>query len=157
MTKPPTSNLPIGYWLKQADKLITEHINRVQAANGVSRFEWQVLNLLHEAGATSRESLFETMRTFVDASSLHTILNRLIENGWVKQGDGAQGVANFQLTDDGRRHHGVILAAQKQAREKMMQGISEEDYATVIRVLQRLVGNLKQGETRPDGIRNRSA
>jgi len=61
-------NLPIGYWLKQADNLITQHINRVQAANGVSRFEWQVRNLLYEAGAASRERLFETMRTFVDAS-----------------------------------------------------------------------------------------
>jgi hypothetical protein len=36
VTKP---NLPIGYWLKQADKLLTEKINEVQAANGVSRFE----------------------------------------------------------------------------------------------------------------------
>jgi hypothetical protein len=47
----------------------------VQAAKGVSRFEWQVLNLLHEAGEASRERLFETMRTFVDASGLDTILN----------------------------------------------------------------------------------
>jgi len=108
------------------------------------RFEWQVLNLLYEAGEASRERIFETMRAFVDASGLDTILNRLVENGWVRQNDGAEGVANFQLTDDGRSHHGVILAAQKQAREKVMQGISEDDYATVIRVLQRIVSNLKE-------------
>ncbi len=110
----------------------------------MSRFEWQVLNLLHEASEASRERLFETMRTFVDASGLDMILKRLVENGCVKQGDSKQGVANFQPTDDGRRHHGVILAAQKQAREKLMQGISEDEYATVIRVLQRIVINLQQ-------------
>lgn len=40
----PNPHRFIGYyWLKQADKLIIEHINRIQTANGVSRFEWQVL------------------------------------------------------------------------------------------------------------------
>jgi len=62
---------------------------------------------------------------------------------WVlKNDDGTQGVANFQLTDDGRRHHGIILTAQKQARERVVQGISEEEYTTVIRVLQRIISNL---------------
>jgi DNA-binding MarR family transcriptional regulator len=117
MPKRPPLNLPIGYWLKRADNLITEHINRVQAANGVSRFEWQVLNLLLETGEASRERLFETMRTFVDASGLDTILDRIIENGWVKQDEDAQGAANFQLTEDGRRHHGSFWQ-RRSRREK---------------------------------------
>jgi len=79
MNKINELKLPIGYWLNQADNPITEHINRVQAANGVSRFEWQVLNLLYEVGGASRERLFETMRRFVDASHPDTILNRLVK------------------------------------------------------------------------------
>lgn len=45
-TKP---NLPIGYWLKHTDEMLTKHINDVQTANGVSRSQWQVLNAIHES------------------------------------------------------------------------------------------------------------
>jgi hypothetical protein len=47
---PPKANLPIGYWLKHTDELLTKHINNVQTANGVSRSPWQVLNSLYESG-----------------------------------------------------------------------------------------------------------
>jgi hypothetical protein len=37
MTQSAKPHLPIGYWLKHTDEVITKHINRVQLANGVSR------------------------------------------------------------------------------------------------------------------------
>jgi hypothetical protein len=52
---------PIGYWLKEADRLITERVNAVQAANGVTRTQWQVLNMLHEGD--SRQSRASANRT----------------------------------------------------------------------------------------------
>ena len=50
-------NLPIGYWLKQVDKLITEQIDQAQAVHGVYRTEWQILNLLRENGRDTRETI----------------------------------------------------------------------------------------------------
>jgi DNA-binding MarR family transcriptional regulator len=144
MTQVPKPGLPIGYWLKRADNLLTERINEVQTANGVSRSDWQVLNLLNDSGSASKERIFETMRTFVDAPSLDDILTRLMGRGWVEPGgvtDG--GTAAFQLTEAGRRQHAVILATQKEVRQRAMQGISQEEYTTVIRVLQRIVSNLE--------------
>jgi DNA-binding MarR family transcriptional regulator len=136
-------NQPIGYWLKQADNLLTEQINSGQAANRVSRFDWQVLNLLNELGRAGRKRLFETMRTFVDEPDFEEILTGLIERGWVEHSEASQsGMEEFQLAEAGRRQHAVILATQKEVRERAMQGISEEEYATVIRVLQRIVKNL---------------
>ncbi len=140
VTKP---KLPIGYWLKQADNLLTEQINKAQAANGVSRFDWQVLNMLKETGSASRERIVETMRAFVDAHNFDEIMTRLIARGWVEQSKVSKtDTEEFQLTEDGRHQHEVIFAVQKKVRERAMQGISEEEYTTVIRVLQRIVSNL---------------
>ena len=55
----------------------------MQTANGVSRTDWQVLNMLYEAGGASKERLFETMRTFVDAAGLDEIIARLTNRGWI--------------------------------------------------------------------------
>jgi DNA-binding MarR family transcriptional regulator len=137
--------LPIGYWLKQTDNAITAYANKVQQANGVSRAEWQVLNLLNDAGSASRDHIFEIMQTFVDAAGLDAIIARLDTLGWIEQLHAEdQRPAEFQLTAEGRQHHGTILVTQKEAREQTMQGISEADYATVIRVLQQIVHNLTE-------------
>ena len=40
-----TKHKPIGYWLKHADNVITEHLDRVLSENGFTRSRWQVLNM----------------------------------------------------------------------------------------------------------------
>jgi hypothetical protein len=85
MTQATKPELPIGYWLKRADNLLTEQINKAQAAHGVSRSDWQALNKLNERGSASKERILESMRTFVDAPSLDEIITRLIGRGWVEQ------------------------------------------------------------------------
>ncbi|MCI0422953.1 MAG: hypothetical protein L0312_27630, partial [Acidobacteria bacterium] len=60
-----------------------------------------------------------------------------------QSGVSKHGTEEFQRTEEGRRQHGVILATQKEVRQRAMQGIGEEEYATVIRVLQRMVSNLE--------------
>ena len=136
---------PIGYWLKRADTLLTEQIDKAQAANGVSRFDWQVLNMLNEMGSASKERIFESMLAFVDAPGVDEIVTRLVGRGWAEQSEiSKQGTVEFQLTEEGRRQHGVILATQKEVRQRAMQGISEEEYATVVQVLKRIVNNLRE-------------
>lgn len=143
MTQDMKPKLPIGYWLKQTDNLLTEQINKAHATYGVSRSDWQVLNILKEIGSASEDRVFETMRTFIDTSDLHEILTRLMERGWVEHRKVSNtDVEEFQLTEAGQHQHEVILATQKEVRQQAMQGISQEEYASVIRVLQRIVSNL---------------
>ncbi len=134
-------HLPIGYWLKRADSLITEQVNNVQAANNVTRTDWQIINTLYEVGQVSKEQLFDVMHVFVDVVQLEQILADLIERGWVTASE--NGVVTYQLSDNGRRQHSQILTAQQEIRLWTMQGISEADYATVMRVLQQMVVNLE--------------
>lgn len=138
MTQDARPQLPIGYWIKQADNTLTAQINAAQSAHGISRPEWQILNTLKETGGVGREQIFETMRTFVDSPSFAELLRRLGERGWIEQ----QASAEYQLTEEGRRQYDAIFATQKEVRQRAMQGISEAEYTTAVRVLQRIVINL---------------
>ena len=145
MSKVTMPDLPIGYWLKETDNLLTKHVNRVHKANGITRFEWQVLNMLSQTGGSDRDSIFGIMRTFIEDAELDKILNRFMGLGWIEQFSVADSPeANFRLTENGRAQHKLILATQKEARKKIMQGIDETDYATTLRVLQQMVDNLRQ-------------
>jgi DNA-binding MarR family transcriptional regulator len=150
MTQDMRPKLPIGYWLKQADNLLTQQIDQAHTAEGISRSDWQILNMLKELGGASRESIFETMQTFVDAQNLNQTIAALTERGWVEFRQNLKSAMEeeFQLTQKGHQQHEVILVAQKKVRQRAMQDISEEEYATVIRVLQQIVSNL-EGE--PNG------
>jgi hypothetical protein len=142
-------HLPIGYWLKKADEALTARINAVQQANGLSRTDWQILNVLHEVGTATREQIADPLRPFGVADSLGEILDSLVKRSLV-EGDGAD-LPGWRLTTEGRRVHGHALLLQKEVRQQATQGISKADYAMTIRVLERLVENLKGGDAAQPG------
>ncbi len=136
---------PIGYWLKHADEVITEHVDRALSENGFTRSRWQVLNIVYRAGTTTRSGVFETMRAFIDIRQLDEIIEGFVEAGWLVkhgEGDGAQ----LTLTDAGKVERETLFELQREVRRRAMQGISEQEYATVIAVLERMVRNLEGGK-----------
>lgn len=146
MNPPENQNQPIGYWVKQVDNLLTKQIDKAQAANGVSRSEWQVLNLLSETPSLRRDRLLKKLDVFLDASRLDEIIASLFERGWLAiAAVSAPGTDELSLTDEGRRQHAKILSTQKEVRQQAMQGVTSEEYETLIRVLQRIVANLETG------------
>jgi short-chain Z-isoprenyl diphosphate synthase len=50
-------NKPIGYWLKRLDMLLEESMTRTLAEHGVSRREWQALNVLATPGEDPQDML----------------------------------------------------------------------------------------------------
>ena len=137
-----TKQQPIGYWLKHADEVITEHIDRVLSDNGFTRFRWQVLNIVYQAGTITRSGVSDTMQTFIDARQLDEILDEFAEEGWlVKRGEGD--AAQLTLTEAGKAKRESVFELQSAVRRRVMQGITEQEYATVIDVLRRMVKNLE--------------
>ena len=137
-----TKHQPIGFWLKRADEVITEHVDRVLSDNGFTRFRWQVLNIIYQAGTITRGGVFDTMRTFIDARQLDEIIDGFVQEGWLVkfgEGDGAQ----LTLTDAGKDKRETVFELQSEVRRRAMRGITEQEYATVIDVLQRVVKNLE--------------
>jgi len=126
---------PIGYWLKHADDVITQHVNQVLSDQGLTRFHWQVLNIVHEAGRITQKQVFEPMQTFVEAAGLDAIISEFENRGWmIRHEKGGSGVTELELTDQGKEGHRAIFSFQSEVRKQAVQGVSEEEYMTVIRV-----------------------
>lgn len=141
------SQAPIGYWLKHTDEVITRHVNQVLSSQGLTRFHWQVLNIVSEAGVINKEQVFETMQTFVDKAGLEAIIDEFVKRGWmVCQEQGQNGAAQLELTGAGKDGHRQILSLQSEVRKRAVEGISAEEFATVIRVLQQITKNLEPDE-----------
>lgn len=140
MTPIPHSNQPIGYWLKQTDKVLTEKIDNAQAVHGLTRLSWQVLNTLYETGPISEEQLAAQLSPFMAGANLAIALAQLIAQNWITA------EPPYQLTDIGCNQHSAVLATQKTIRQQAMQGIAAEEYALTIQVLQRLVANLQAAQ-----------
>jgi DNA-binding MarR family transcriptional regulator len=135
-----TKQLPIGYWLKHADEVITKHVDQVLSDHGFTRFRWQVLNIVYEAGSISRRDVFETMKTFIDERQLDEIIDGFVKEGWmVKHGDATELV----LIDAGKAERETIFKLQNEVRRRARQGITDQEYTIVIDVLQRMVKNLE--------------
>jgi DNA-binding MarR family transcriptional regulator len=82
------------------------------------------------------------MQAFIDARQLDEIIDGFLEEGWLaKSGEGD--AARLTLTGSGRAQREKIFELQSKVRSRAMQGISEQEYATVIDVLERMVRNLE--------------
>lgn len=145
MSEQKRPHLPIGYWLKKADELLTARINEAQQANGLTRTEWQVLNTLLETEAASRSEIVEILSPFGDAETIGAPVDSLMERGLIEP-DGSE-TGRLRLTTLGRQLHARALEVQKGIRLQAVQGISETDYATTVRVLQQIVENLSGGDS----------
>jgi DNA-binding MarR family transcriptional regulator len=141
-----TKQAPIGYWLKHVDELITKHADQVLSAKGFTRHRWQVLNIVYEAGTITIRDVSMTMKTFIDAPQLDEIIDGLVKKGLlVKQGAGD--AAELALTEAGKAERETIFKLQSEVRRRAVQGVTEEEYATVIDVLQRMARNLEETTT----------
>lgn len=141
---------PIEYWLRHADEVVTGHVNQVLEDYGFTRSRWLVLNSIYEAGTIIKKDVCETLKIFT--AWLDEILDGFIKEGWlVKRGDGDAAV--LMLTETGKSEYEAITALQCEVRRHVLRDVSDQEYATVIEVLQRIVSNL--AEARPCPERNR--
>lgn len=59
-------NKPIGYWIKQADELLTQGINTIQASFQLDRTDWQVLNTIAEHRSIGSRELTQSIQPFAN-------------------------------------------------------------------------------------------
>ncbi len=126
---------PIGFWLKLLDRLIDERFEAVLEEHGVTRRQWQLLNVLQRGPATL-EQLDTAVAPFLEdegeSSAEH--LEELVGSGWVDPG--------YSLTESGITALEGLGKAVGEMRNRMSEGVAEEDYATTLAVLERMARNL---------------
>jgi DNA-binding MarR family transcriptional regulator len=131
---------PIGYWLKELDRLIEGTLDRALTDEGVTRRDWQLLNALAPEPAP-REQVIEALRPFwgVEAAAPDAVLDGLIARGWALR-DPAD---RFSLSPEGDAARTALLEKVKALRAAIADGVTPEAYNTTIDTLARMAENLR--------------
>ncbi len=129
---------PIGFWLRLVDKLLEERFAEVLEEHGITRGQWQLLNVLSRGSATAEavEGAVEPF-TSVDGEPVSAQLAELIESGWVSLGG-----TEYRLTERGEVAHDRLAEVIGELRTHSTEGISGDDYASTLATLERMARNL---------------
>jgi hypothetical protein len=120
----PTDRRPLGYWLRAVDGLLTREFATALDAEGVSRRDWMLLNLL--SGDIDAPELRERL------ARKGKRLRGLEERGWVEE----QGDGTWSLTDLGRSEKDRIGVIVDGIRSRVVDAVGDaEAYATLTTAL----------------------
>jgi hypothetical protein len=134
-----TGELPIGYWLRLVDNLINEQFDATLDEHGVTRLQWQLLNVL-AAGPQSVIQLDTAVRPFLVAVGAQTSiehLTELIESGWVDATE-----TGYELTERGHGARDRLSNVVAGQRTEMAAGVAPEDYRAAVKTLEQVARNL---------------
>jgi hypothetical protein len=142
---------PIGYWLKHLDRLIDQAFERALDADSLTRRHWQVLNTL-AAGPTTKVALTAALQPFVqgDSMAIDVVINDFLDRGWIRTAPDGR----VEISDPGRATHEAAMQRVAETRQALRRGITDDEYVSVIRILQRMASNLESsgvGFQRPSG------
>jgi hypothetical protein len=142
-TQGPTG-YPIGYWLKRLDRAIDGALEPTLAAEELGRRHWQTMNFLNE-GPSDAPALAEALRPFwgQGAITLDEVLSDLEHRTLVANDRG-----RYALTVVGKGTRARIVEQVDVTRRRLIDGVTQEEYLAVVKVLQRMTANL-EGEGAP--------
>jgi len=123
-------NKPIGWWLKELDRLLEASLEQVLAADGLTRRQWQALN-----AAAGPEPIAVALAPFVsrDPGELSAAVDPLTARGWL---------LDERLTAAGYTALNTLKATVQAQRERVTAGIIGDEYAATIAVLRKMADNL---------------
>lgn len=130
---------PIGYWLKLVDRLIDEQFASTLEEHGITRRQWQLLNVLSREPSTV-ERLDAAVAPFLSAEEHESSadhLTELIESGWVDATP-----TGYDLTDRGRAAFERLTEVVATQRTVVAEGVTPEQYEQTVAVLGRMARNL---------------
>jgi DNA-binding MarR family transcriptional regulator len=133
-----TGSRPIGFWLRLVDRLLEERFAAVLEEHGITRGQWQLLNVVSHGSATGEE-LERAVAPFTtaDGTPVSAQLAELIESGWVEVSG-----TEHRLTKRGEIAHERLAEVIGELRTHSTDGISAEDYASTLGTLERMARNL---------------
>ena len=131
------NKLPIGYYLKKADNLLTEGINDIQNEFGITRTYWQILNSIKTDTEIDRQKLSELHSEFANKETIDKAVATLMERQLIRE-------ENFlTLTEKGQELYQNCFAKQQEFRQKAMKNITDDEYFQMITTLEKIIYNLE--------------
>jgi hypothetical protein len=136
-----TDQRPIGFWLKLVDQLLDERFAAILEEHGVSRGQWQLLNVVSRGWATE-EAIERAVAPFTtDGAPASAQLEELIESDWVQRGDDG-----YRLTERGSLAHLRLSEVVGNLRAGATDGVPSDDYDRTLVTLERIARNLGWAE-----------
>jgi hypothetical protein len=134
---------PIGFWLKLVDRMIDEQFASTLEEHGVTRRQWQLLNVLSRETATVGQ-LDAAVAPFLSATSDDPSENssaehliELVESTWVVDSPGG-----YELTERGTLAFERLTEVVATQRTVMTVGINPDEYEATVGALERMARNL---------------
>ncbi|MER8158339.1 MarR family transcriptional regulator [Streptomyces sp. NPDC094472] len=131
---------PIGYWSWAAYKAVVTRIQATLAGIGTTQPQWWVLaQVAHADPAKTRDEVSGLLSNYLEAGPevMEEEIDRTIAQGWITED--AEG--HLGITAEGRTFFGKAAALQDELWTERHAGISDEEYLTTVKVLQRFIHN----------------
>jgi DNA-binding MarR family transcriptional regulator len=129
--------LPIGWYLKEADSLITQYMSTAFESQGINRFHWQVMKNIDTHGKISKSLYYHQVSRFLSEAELEAILVSLIVRNWLQQDDDL-----YSFTETGKTAFANIASQQQENHEKILNGTTPEEYLSTIAFLETIIKNM---------------
>jgi hypothetical protein len=123
---------PIGWWVKHLDRTLEDALDRAVAVEGITRRQWQMLNLAAAEGELSLMAPF-----FADLRDADAPAAGLVDRGWIRRSG-----QRLELTPDGALARDRLTPVVSGQRERVMAGIEPAEYAATVDVLRRMAENM---------------
>ncbi|MFF7649254.1 MarR family winged helix-turn-helix transcriptional regulator [Streptomyces sp. NPDC007983] len=130
---------PIGYWSWAASKAVVTYIREGLSEFGLSQPQWWVLNQVRDGGedGRTRAEVRAVLQGYLDVgAALESEIDALLERGLLTTTAEA-----LHLTPEGRVLQARAAEHQVTMRERIHDGIPDEDYVAALKVLQRMIHN----------------
>lgn len=132
--------LPIGYWIKKVDELLTAQINETHQRVGLSRPGWQLIHQVCTKPAQPAASWVALIAPFATAQEAYQHLRELTDRGLLAWDGEPSGWP--KATAEGEQLHNACFIEQQKVRQRAMRAITEEQYMATVQTLQQIVANL---------------
>lgn len=129
--------LPIGWYLKEADSLITQYMNAAFEAYGIDRFQWQIMKNIDMHEKISKALYYHQVSRFLSEAELEEKLQSLISRNWVQQDKDM-----YSFTPTGKTKFDEIAANQQGNHEKILTGTTTDEYLATINFLETIIKNM---------------
>ncbi|TDT37246.1 DNA-binding MarR family transcriptional regulator [Streptomyces sp. BK208] len=131
---------PVGYWAWAAYKAVVTRTRAALAELGTTQPQWWVLAQVARAGAPkTRAEVSGLLRNYLDTGpeTMEAEIDATITAGWIVEAPDDR----LSLTPEGRTFFEKAAALQDDLRTERHAGISDEEYLTTMKVLQRVIHN----------------
>ncbi|MET8183742.1 MarR family winged helix-turn-helix transcriptional regulator [Streptomyces sp. NPDC005336] len=132
---------PIGYWSWAAHKAVVTYIRAGLSDFGLSQPQWWVLGQVLDGGedGRSRAEVRAVLEGYLDVGAdLEPEIDALLTRGLLTTDDEKR----LRLTDEGRALRERVAERQGAMRDRIHDGIPDEEYVAGLKVLQRMIHNV---------------